>query len=171
MYEVELTDLYVVAAMVEAAFSEEPVSYRTSWIELVKHRVGILGVRLRRITVFNELATNLAQTRRKHDHLVQLAHLTQEIVHAGPLQDVKVVPVVLDLNRHDVVRGRYGLWRTDRECTRRDRSNVARTLKLLCTNVSSRSSTRHLRPRYLLAMAGNSGRGVPSWRRFVGIGD
>lgn len=46
------------------------------------------------------------------------------------------------------------------------RSDGELTLRLLCTNVSSRSRMRHFRPRCLLEIAGNRGSGVPSCIRY-----
>ena len=47
--------------------------------------------------------TNLAQTSGKNNDFVDLAHLLQEVVNSWSLDDIYVVPVILDLDRHYVV--------------------------------------------------------------------
>lgn len=51
----------------------------------------------------------LAQTCCEHDYLIKLTHLFQEIVNARPLDDIHVVPMILDFNRDDVVGMLYRL--------------------------------------------------------------
>lgn len=55
--------------------------------------------------------THLRKTSSKDDDLIELAHLLEEIIDAGALEDVEVVPVGLDLDGDDVVRGRHSLFR------------------------------------------------------------
>ena len=54
--------------------------------------------------------TNLAQTSGKNNDFVNLAHLLEEVVHARSLDDIHVVPVVLNLNGDNVVRLLYRLY-------------------------------------------------------------
>jgi hypothetical protein len=56
-----------------------------------------------------ENKTDLAQAGGKYHHLVDLAHLLQKVVDAWALDDVHVMPMVLDLHWHDVIRVLYGL--------------------------------------------------------------
>lgn len=63
-------------------------------------------------TTRSSCTTYLAQTCREDDDFVDFAHLLQEVVHAWSLDDVDVVPVVLNFNRHDVVCLRDGLHKT-----------------------------------------------------------
>lgn len=101
------------------------------------------------------------QTRSEYYNLVNLSHLLQKVIDTRSLDHIDVVPVVLDFNRYDVVGLLYRLcaWV---QCDDNSIYTGERTLKLLCTNVSSRSSTRHLRPACCGASGGSSGRGTPS---------
>lgn len=54
--------------------------------------------------------TNLAQTSSEHDDFVDFAHPLEEIVHARSLDDVHIMPVVLNLNGNDIVRLLYRLY-------------------------------------------------------------
>ena len=47
--------------------------------------------------------SDLAQTCRENDNLVELSHLFQEIVNTGPFQNVEVVPMIFDFHRDDEV--------------------------------------------------------------------
>lgn len=49
------------------------------------------------------MKTYFAQTGCEYDHFVNLAHLLQELVNAWSLNDVDIVPVVLNLDRHDII--------------------------------------------------------------------
>lgn len=51
----------------------------------------------------------LAQTGCEHHDLIYLAHLLQEVVDAGALDDIHIMPVILDLNRYDIIRLLDGL--------------------------------------------------------------
>lgn len=53
--------------------------------------------------------THLAETRSVHDHLVDFAHPPQELIDTRPLENMKVVPVVFDLDGDDEVRLLYRL--------------------------------------------------------------
>jgi hypothetical protein len=72
-------------------------------IQLVQHGIRILRIQVRHNHKGYERA-NLAQTRCEYDDLKNLTHFLQEVVHAWALDYVDVVPVVLDFNRHNVVR-------------------------------------------------------------------
>ncbi len=45
----------------------------------------------------------LAQARGEDDYFIQLAHLLQKVVHARSLNDIHIVPMILDFHRHDVI--------------------------------------------------------------------
>ena len=51
----------------------------------------------------------LAQTCRKDHHFIKLSHLLEEGIDSGTFQDIKVVPVVFDLDGHDEIWGRNRL--------------------------------------------------------------
>lgn len=78
--------------MVVAALAEEAMGDGVARIQAIEHRVGVL-----------------VQTRREHYYLVQITHPAQEVVDAGAFEHVEVVPVVLNLDRDDVVGGRNRL--------------------------------------------------------------
>lgn len=50
-----------------------------------------------------DVGAHLAQTRRKNDNLVDLAHLLQEVVDTGALDHVHIMPIILDLDWDHVV--------------------------------------------------------------------
>ena len=96
--------LHVVASVVVAALAEQPVRHDAVDIELVKHRIRVLTTPIRHGDKNNcNIETNLAQTCCEHHHFVDLAHLLQEVVNSWSLDDIYVVPVILDLDRHYVV--------------------------------------------------------------------
>lgn len=114
------------------------------------------------------MVTHLAETGSIHHDLVNLAHFLQEKVYSGPLKDVKVMPMVLYLDWDDKIRLLDSLNIIWCSMVQLSRGNVGyeiwtRTLKLLCTSVSSRSRTRHFRPACCGAIGGSRGRGTPSW--------
>lgn len=47
--------------------------------------------------------THLAQAGRKHDDLIDLPHLFQEVVHPWSFYDVDIMPVVLDFDGDDII--------------------------------------------------------------------
>ena len=104
--------LDIVPSMVVAAFSEQPMGNDMMHIQLVEHGIGILSAFLssaRHPIISRETKTNLAQTRREDDDLVNLAHLLQEVINAWSLDNVDVMPVVLNFDGHDIVRLLNGL--------------------------------------------------------------
>lgn len=105
--------------------------------------------------------TYFAQASSKHNNLVELAHFFQEVVNPGPLDNVHVVPMILNFNRNHVIGMLDRLMPVVRGGSKTAEPGL--TLKLLCSRVSSRSSTRHLRPACCGARGGKSGRGTPSW--------
>lgn len=119
--------LDIVALVVVATLAEQPVTHDTANIEHVQNGVGIL-----------------AQTGGEDNNLVNLAHLLQEVVDTGALDDIDIVGLRLNFDGDNVVGG----WEHLRVVVSAAvlRPTVSRTLKLLCNKVSSRSSTRHLRP-------------------------
>ena len=62
------------------------------------------------LTLAAATRTNLAETGRENNNLVDLPHLLQEVVDARALDDIDVMPVILDLHRHHVVRLLYRLF-------------------------------------------------------------
>lgn len=112
--------------MIEAALAEQPVRDNAVRVELVEYWVRILlckrhaAPRDRTITSHNKKEsskianqfpriqcnaqnTHLAQTRRKDDDFINLTHLLEKVVDTGALEHMEVVPMVLDLDRHDKV--------------------------------------------------------------------
>lgn len=51
----------------------------------------------------------LAQAGCEHHNLIYLAHLLQEVVDTRALDDIHIMPVILDLNRDDIIRLLDGL--------------------------------------------------------------
>lgn len=51
--------------------------------------------------------TYLAQTSSKYDNFVYLPHLFEEIINAWSFDHIHIMPVILNLDRHNVVRLRY----------------------------------------------------------------
>lgn len=47
--------------------------------------------------------TYFAQTGRKYDNFIYLAHLLEEVIDAGSLDDIHIMPMIFDFYRHDVV--------------------------------------------------------------------
>ena len=78
--------LDVVAAVEDARFAEEARAEHAPLVEQIGHRIGVLG-----------------QAGGEQDALVQLAHLTQKLVHVRPLQYVHLVHCAVDFNWHDEV--------------------------------------------------------------------
>ena len=75
-------------------------------VQLVQNRIRILQDLLSSVTplTMQALRTNLAETRSEDNALVNLPHLLQEVVNARALDDIYVMPVVFNLDRHHVVR-------------------------------------------------------------------
>jgi len=121
--------LDVVALVVVAAFAEEPVMYYVVYVELVEQRITVLGYR-----------------GREDDDLIQLPDSLHEGVDARSLDDVDIVVLAFDLDRDCEVRlVQYLLAGVSTSSHAQCIDRLA--LKLLCTNVSSKSSTRHFLPR------------------------
>ena len=94
--------------MVVTAFSEETMRDDVVYVELVQYRIGVLcneEVSLTRKA--SRPKADLAQARGEYDHFVDFAHLLQEVVHTRTLDHIHIVPVILDLHRHDVICLRY----------------------------------------------------------------
>lgn len=109
------------------------------------------------ISSYDEGCTHLAQACREHDHLVYLPHLLEEPIDTGALQHVEVMPERLDLDGDNIVWRRYRLYAHHFLRNYVCNPTTTQTFRLLCTSVSSRSSTRHLRPAYSGAMGGSRG--------------
>ena len=52
---------------------------------------------------------DLAQTRGKDDNLIDFAHLLQEVINAWSLDNIDIMPVVLNFDGHHIVRLLNGL--------------------------------------------------------------
>jgi hypothetical protein len=74
-------------------------------VQLVQYGVRILDIDMRRVhkDYSGCEGANLAQTRCEYDYLVDFAHSSQKVVYAWAFDYVDIVPVVLDLDRHDVI--------------------------------------------------------------------
>ena len=114
-------------------------------VQFVQYGIGILGNCRETSMEVVKKGKNLAQTCREDDDLINFAHFFKEVVHARALDYVHVVPVVLDFDGHNIIGLLNRLHGKVRHRNLSERE-IWRTLKLLCTNVSSRSRTRHLRP-------------------------
>lgn len=95
--------------MVVTTLSEESMSDHFVHIQLVEYWIGVLEDECKERSWCKEGWTCLAQTRRKHDYLVQLSHLLQEIVYTRPLDHVYIMPLPLNLYGNNVVRLGYQL--------------------------------------------------------------
>lgn len=62
------------------------------------------------------MQTYFAQARRKDDYFVYFAHFLQEVVNTGTLDHIDIVPVVLDLDRHNIVGLGYRLCKAVNRC-------------------------------------------------------
>ena len=62
-----------------------------------------------KVFVRRRLETYLTETGSEDNNLVDLSHLFEEIVHAGTLDNVHVMPVVFDFHRDDKVSMLDGL--------------------------------------------------------------
>jgi hypothetical protein len=60
------------------------------------------------------METYFAQAGGEDDDLVNFAHLLQEVVHTRTFDDIHIVPVVLDLDGHDIVSLGYRLCKAVR---------------------------------------------------------
>ena len=56
-----------------------------------------------------EAKTDFTQARGEHDNFIYFPHLLQEIIDAGSLDHVHVMPVILDLYGHNIVGLLYRL--------------------------------------------------------------
>ena len=97
----------VVSPMVVTAFSEQPVGNNAVYVQLVQHGISVLlkldmSMSRRKIDITGR-KTDLAETRCENDDLVYLAHLLQEVVNTGTFNHIDIVPVVLDLDGHDII--------------------------------------------------------------------
>ena len=119
---------HVVALVVIAALAEQAVVHDVVDVELVEQRVAVLGHR-----------------GGEDDDFVELAHALEESVDARAFYYVDVVVLAFDLDGDGHVRLMEDLSSSQRLASKR-RNDDSLTLKLLCTSVSSRSSTKHFRP-------------------------
>ena len=130
--------LDVIALMIVAAFSEQSVMYNVVDVQLVKERVAILR-----------------DGCRENNNFVQLTNSFQECVNAGSFDDIDIVILAFNFDRYRKVRLMENLCNLSESKNTID-CHVTLTLKLLCTNVSSRSSTKHFRPCRSCFIGGNS---------------
>ena len=72
-------------------------------IQLVQHRIRILRIQVEHTYHKGWKRANLAQTCCEDDDLIYLTHFFQKVVHTRALDYVDIVPVILDLNRHNIV--------------------------------------------------------------------
>jgi hypothetical protein len=104
-------------------------------VEDIENRVGILEASVAFHSVESSdrmsLLSYLAQTSGKHDYLIDLAHLQQEVVHAGSFDNVDVMSLRFNLDRHDVVRGGYHLQKQESGQVRTIQKPVTTFLDLL----------------------------------------
>lgn len=84
------------------------MSDNTVDVEFIKHGVRIL-LDYEKDSTMRKKRAHLAKTSSEHDHFVNLAHFLQEVVNSWALDDVHVMPMVLNLNRNHVVSVLDGL--------------------------------------------------------------
>jgi hypothetical protein len=104
-----LSDLDIIALVIEATFTEQSVSDNAMDIKLIQYGIGILWrqilIRGKNMTAL----THFAEASCKNDNFIYFTHLFEEVVDSGSLEHMKVMPVVFNLNRDNKIRLLYGL--------------------------------------------------------------
>jgi len=117
----ETAYLDVVAFMAVAALAKQSMCDGLVNVQLVEDRIGVLERRWLRKHGVHVGGTYFAQTCGVHDDFVELAHPFEEKVDTRALEDVKVMPMVLDFDGDDKVGLLNGLpiercsWQGTRE--------------------------------------------------------
>lgn len=97
--------LHVIPSVTETALSEQPVRNYLMDIKFIKHWIGVLRYRCKLKSMMRWILFRayLAQTGGEYHNLVNFSHLQQELIYAWTLENVKVMPVILDFHGNDKV--------------------------------------------------------------------
>jgi hypothetical protein len=138
------TYLYVVSLVVVTTFTEKSVVHNTVNVELVEQGVAVLHLLALNV---NEIAvTYLGDGCSKDNNFIKLTNALHELIHAWSLDDVNVVVLAFYFNGNGEVCLMQDLTAVSTKQTGERGGARERTLKLLCTKVSSKSSTKHFLP-------------------------
>lgn len=98
--------LDVVALMVVAAFSEQPMVHNIMYIKLIKEWIAVLSADRSANALHKQKVKGsyLCNRSGKDDNLVELSDALHKLVHSRPLDDVNVVILTLDFDRYREVR-------------------------------------------------------------------
>jgi hypothetical protein len=107
----------------------------------------------------------LGHAGRENHHFVQLSHPLHELVDARSFYDIDIVKLAFYFNWN----GKVGLVENLRQVSHPQPATVRRTLKLLCTSVSSKSSTKHFLPLISGRFGGRSHLCMPSGPSLTGL--
>jgi len=72
-------------------------------VELIEHRIGILDQFNQQLYIYTSCVAHLAQASGEDHYLVDFAHLLKKVVHTRSLQDVEVMPVILNLDGNNKI--------------------------------------------------------------------